>query len=78
MKAALEISMYPLDQQYEGPILQFIECLHQYEGLEIHTNRMSTQIFGEYELVMEAIRKEMKKAFEAGTTTSFVMKLLNI
>ncbi len=78
MKAALEISMYPLNKQYEDPILQFIERLHQYKGLEISTNRMSTQVFGEYELIMEAIGREMKNSFEAGETTSFVMKLLNI
>ena len=35
MKASMEISMYPLSEKYESPILDFIARLNGYEGLVV-------------------------------------------
>ena len=77
MNISVEISMYPLTEAYESPILQFIEQLHQHPNLKIRTNTMSTQIFGKYEVVMEALTPEIRKAFMAEPTTIMVMKIIN-
>jgi uncharacterized protein YqgV (UPF0045/DUF77 family) len=77
MKIAVEISLYPLNQQYEAPILDFIHRLNQHPGLKVHTNNMSTQIEGEYDLVMEALNKELKESMEKGGVTIGVLKILN-
>jgi len=50
MKASIEISMYPLDKGYVKQILGFIEGLNQRTDVEVRTNTMSTQIFGEYDI----------------------------
>lgn len=78
MKTSVEISMYPLDAEYGTPILKFIERLRQNDGLAIQTNTMSTQVFGEYDVVMNAIQKEMKVSFEENETVVMVMKVLNL
>ena len=77
MNISIEISMYPLAQQYEAPILQFIKKMNQYPELQVTTNTMSTQIFGPYDLVMRALTPEIKTAFMAKTTTIMVMKIIN-
>ena len=77
MKTSVEISMYPLDAEYGTPILKFINRLRQNENLKIVSNNMSTQIFGEYDEVMEAINREMKKSFEENETVAMVMKVVN-
>ena len=78
MKASLEISMYPLDQHYGNLILDFIQRLKKYATIEVNTNRMSTQVFGEYDEVMAAVTKEMKVSFEEDETIVMVMKLINL
>ena len=78
MKASLEISMYPLDQNYGNLILDFIHRLREYTTLEVTTNRMSTQVFGEYDEVMTAVTKEIKTSFEEDETVVMVMKMINL
>ena len=78
MTVAVEISMYPLSQEYEPPIIAFIQALKQAEGLQVATNELSTQVAGEYDLVMNSLRDTMKEAFEQTGTCSFVLKVLNV
>lgn len=77
MYISVEISMYPLTKAYESPILQFIKRLHQHPNLTITTNTMSTQIFGRYEAVMEALTPEIRASFMAEPTTIMIMKIVN-
>ncbi len=77
MNISVEISMYPLTKNYESPIIKFIEELNQYEGIKVRTNTMSTQIFGEYELVMSVLTPEIRAAFMAEPTTIMVLKIIN-
>ena len=77
MNISVEISMYPLHSKFEEPILAFIEKLHNYENIEIITNTMSTQIFGEYHTVLGALSPEIEKVFRDAPTTIMVMKMVN-
>ena len=77
MKISVEISMYPLDAEYGTPILKFINRLRQNENLKIVSTQMSTQIFGEYDEVMETINREMKKTFEENEAVVMVMKIVS-
>ena len=61
MQVAVEISYYPLTPDYVAPIVAFIQDLKKTEGLKIATNQMSTQIAGEYDLVMSSLQAAMKK-----------------
>lgn len=77
MNLSVEISMYPLNQEYGTPILQFIKQLKTYKGIEIRSNTMSTQVFGEYGMVMDVIKEEMKSAFLREDAVVMVMKFVN-
>ena len=77
MKCSVEISMYPLDQQYVDLITDFIKRLGTYPHLELETNGMSTQIFGDFDNIMHAISTEMKTAFSKEKKVVFNLKVIN-
>lgn len=76
MKTSVEISYYPLTQDYLNPIRDFIDRLHTHKNLTIKTNGMSTQVFGDYDDVMRGITMEIKASF-ALPHSVFVMKVIN-
>lgn len=76
MHVSVEISYYPLNQEFIRPIGGFIDRLHEHPDIIIRTNGMSTQVFGSYDTVMSAITEEIKKSFELPHSV-FVMKVIN-
>lgn len=76
MNISVEISYYPLNQEYVPPIRDFIHRLNNHKGLIVHTNGMSTQIFGEYDHVFDTLKEEMARSFEHPHSV-FVMKIIN-
>ena len=52
MKIAVEISFYPLNSDFKPPIRDFIARLRDNPGLDVQSNRMSTMIVGDYDLVI--------------------------
>lgn len=78
MKISVEISMYPLIEEFETPILQFIERLRNHPGLLVRTNSMSTQVFGEFEELSGTLMSEIKTSFERGIPSVLVMKWINV
>lgn len=76
MRAALEISMYPLTGEYILPIQAFIDRLNSHAGLEVRTNSLSTQIWGELDRMMQVLAEEMARAAGKGPQLVFVMKVL--
>ena len=76
MNIGVEISLYPLTEEYIPPIRGFIERLNADDRLRVVTNDMSTQVFGRYEEVMEALTRELRPIFERDGKSIFVMKVL--
>ena len=77
MQLSVEISKYPLNEDYIPIIQGFIDRLNTYSELTVLTNTMSTQVFGEYDVVMNAIQKEMKTSFSDQVKQVMVMKFIN-
>ena len=71
------MSLYPLNKTYGPSILDFIERIKAYDGIKVISNSMSTQVFGDYDLVFDALKKEMRKSFEKDMTSIMVMKFIN-
>lgn len=69
--------MYPLDKDFTGPISEFIDRLHQYDHLQVRTNTMSTQVFGDYDHLMASVSREMKRSFEKHPSVVMVLKVIN-
>ena len=78
MTATVEISMYPLNQDYEKPILDFIDRLNTFPDLRIETNSMSTQIRGDYDQIMQVLTVEMKTSFQQDNTVIMVLKIVHL
>ena len=76
MKLSVEISKYPLHQDYITFIKGFIERLNQHQGLEVITNTMSTQVFGDYDIVMNAVTQEIKRSHQEFGKAVFVCKFI--
>jgi len=77
MRVAVDISLYPLADDFLPPIKDVIERLNANSSVEIVTNAMSTQIRGEYDEVMAALNQEIKTTFEQSPKAVFAIKILN-
>lgn len=64
MKISVELTLTPIQDNYEPAIIDFIKQLRA-SGLTVKENALSTQVFGGYDEVMGVLNKEIKTAFEA-------------
>lgn len=78
MDISVEISMYPLQDDYETAIIAFISALKQYPGITVVENTMSTQVFGPYEQVMQTVNECMRRSFKHYPALVLVCKFVNI
>ncbi len=76
MKISVDISYYPLKDEFIPPILDFIDRMNRYESLTVQTNGMSSQVFGEYFEVMKALTHEIHQSFELPHSV-FILKVIN-
>lgn len=76
MELSVQLSFYPFTDNHKPPIRDVIDRL-QRSGLEVHPNRMSTQVFGEYDQVMRVLSDAMKWAFEQYGQAVFVANFVN-
>jgi len=77
MQVAVDISLYPLTEDFIPPIDDVIERLNLHESIEVITNPMSTQIRGDYDDIMAVISREIKTTFESSPKAVFAIKILN-
>ena len=73
MRISVDISLYPLTEDYVEPILAFIAQLESNAKLIVKRNSLSTQIFGEYRDVMD---KEMEIDFKQLPHSVFSVKFI--
>ncbi|MCG2418027.1 thiamine-binding protein [Aequorivita sp. F47161] len=64
MNISVELTLSPLQDDYEPAIINFIKSLRN-SGLTVIENPLSTQVYGDYDTVMNLLQKEMKIALEA-------------
>jgi uncharacterized protein YqgV (UPF0045/DUF77 family) len=77
VRITAELSLYPLDPGFVGPITEFIRDLRGEPGLEVVSNQMSTQVRGDYEAVMAAITRCTRRVMDGPTHLVLVAKFLN-
>ena len=77
MEVAVDISLYPLDADFIPPIKDVIERLNGYPGIAVATNPMSTQLRGDFDVVMDALKAEIGRSFEALPKAVFAIRILN-
>lgn len=76
MNISVEISYYPMQDEYIQSILEFIDRLKSYSELQIKNTGISTRIFGNYGDVMRVLTIEIEKSFTIPSSV-FVLKIIN-
>ncbi len=76
MKCSIEISMYPLSENYEEIVLGFLSKLDE-RGLNYRVSGISTQIFGEINEVWDKLGEAIGESYEEFPKASFVIKMLS-
>lgn len=64
MDISVELTLTPIQDDFEPAIINFIKSIRN-SGLAVKENPLSTQVYGDYDKVMELLKVEMKTALEA-------------
>lgn len=75
MKISVELTLTPLQNEFEPPIIDFIKSLRN-SGLTVLENPLSTQVYGDYDKVMALLTSEIKNAFELIDNGLLYMKIV--
>ena len=62
MNVSVELTLSPLQDDFEAPIIAFIKTLRA-SGLTVFENPLSTQVYGPYDQVMKLLNSAVKEAF---------------
>ena len=76
MFVSLEISKYPLTEDYISHVLAFIDRLQGQPELEVLTNPMSTHIYGPLEVAFPVVQRAIAESFAGPAAAALVMKVL--
>ncbi|AXT18393.1 hypothetical protein D7030_07930 [Flavobacteriaceae bacterium AU392] len=75
MKISVELTLMPLQNDYENHIKTFIKKLRLSEFTVIE-NPLSTQIYGDYDALMQFLTEEIKIAFDAQDNVIVNLKIV--
>ncbi|CAM1348979.1 hypothetical protein [Tenacibaculum insulae] len=75
MKISVELTLTPLQNEFETPIIEFIKKLRA-SGLTVLENPLSTQVYGDYDAVMKLVTSELKNTFELIDSGILFMKIV--
>jgi uncharacterized protein YqgV (UPF0045/DUF77 family) len=76
MQIAVDISLYPLSGDYIPPIKGFIDRLGRHSGLALEFNSLSTQVRGEFDVVFDALKAEIRATFAGPNRAVVVLKVI--
>ena len=76
MKISVELTLSPLQDNFEEPIMSFIKKLRA-SSFELKENPLSTQIYGEYDALMAFLTKEVKEVFGLLNNGVLFMKIVS-
>ncbi len=75
MEVSVDLTLSPLQDDYEKHIIDFIKALRDSE-FTILENPLSTQIFGNYDKLMPFLNEEIKRSFENTDISVLAMKVV--
>lgn len=77
MQISVELSCYPLADDFIPMISDFIKKINQHPEVTAITNTMSTQLFGESDVVMPLLNQAMESSWAKDGKAVFVCKFIN-
>lgn len=75
MKISVELTLTPLQNDFEPAIIHFIKKLRA-SNLKVLENPLSTQIYGSYDEVMQLLNTEIKEVFQLIDKGLLYMKII--
>ena len=75
MQISVELTFSPLQDAYEPQIIRLIKALRA-SGLTVLENPLSTQVYGEYSVVMELLTKELYTSLDSVGQGVFFIKMV--
>lgn len=75
MKISVELTLLPLQNDFEQPIIDFIINLRK-SGFTVLENPLSTQIYGDYDQLMPYLTSEIRTTFEKEENVVLNMKIV--
>ena len=75
MKISVDLTLSPLQNDYEMHVINFIKVLRNSE-FTVLENPLSTQIFGEYETLMSFLQEQIKVSFQNQDICVLTMKIV--
>ena len=76
MQVVIEITLYPLLNDYIAAIDDLLARLHAQSEVEVTTNRVSTLMHGEYAQTMALVQRVIPEIHERWGEGAFVLKIL--
>ena len=77
MEISVEITLIPINKKYKLIIKKFIKTIRN-SSFKVIETPLSTQIYGDYDLLMEYLNKEIKNVFNNEDNVIVQLKLFNI
>lgn len=75
MHVSVELTLSPLQSDYEDEIIRFIRALRA-SGLTVLENPLSTQVYGPYQQVMQVLHTEIRNSLERVQQAVFFIKMV--
>lgn len=75
MKISVDLTLSPLQDDYEKHVINFIKHLRASE-FTVLENPLSTQIFGDYDKLMPFLTQEIKRSFAEVDISVLQMKIV--
>ena len=75
MQISVDLTLSPLQNDYEAHIIDFIKTLRNSE-FKVLENPLSTQIFGEFDTLMPFLNLAIKTSFENADISVLTMKVV--
>lgn len=75
MNISVELTLMPLQNDYRNHIVSFIKRLRN-SKFHIEENALSTQVYGNYDEVMNFLKEELKQSFQETQAIIANMKIV--
>jgi len=75
MEISVDLTLSPLQNDYETHVINFIKTLRNSE-FKVLENPLSTQIFGNYDALMPFLTEAIKRSFEDVDISVLTMKVV--
>ena len=76
MRVSIEVSLYPLNEEYIPVIIDFIHRVQTYEEIQVERSTTCTLLIGEFEQLMKILTAELRHSWEQHGRAVLVAKFL--